>query len=58
MLVPRHSHFKTTPCFYLQKRGGSFGIVLKMLYCKFDNFCENFIFANSVKTHICDVENS
>ena len=27
-------------------------------YCKFGNFRENFIFANSFKTHICDVENS
>ena len=24
------------------------------LYCKFGNFRENFIFANSVKRHICD----
>ena len=27
-------------------------------YCKFGNFREDFIFANSVKTRICDVENS
>ena len=26
-------------------------------YCKFGNFRENFIFANSVKRHICDVKN-
>ena len=26
--------------------------------CKFGNFRENFIFANSVKRHICVVENS
>ena len=26
-------------------------------YCKFGNFRENFIFANSVKTHVFDVEN-
>ena len=26
-------------------------------YCKIGNFRENFIFANSVKTHIFDVEN-
>ena len=26
-------------------------------YCKFGNFRENFIFANSVKRHICDVIN-
>ena len=25
-------------------------------YCKFGNFRENFIFANSVKRHICDVK--
>ena len=27
-------------------------------YCKFGNFCDNFIFANSVKRHILDVKNS
>ena len=27
-------------------------------YCKFGNFRENFIFANSVERHICDVKNS
>ena len=27
-------------------------------YCKSRNFCENFIFANSFKRHICDVKNS
>ena len=27
-------------------------------YCKFKNFRENFIFANNVKRHICDVKNS
>ena len=26
-------------------------------YCKFRNFGENFIFSNSVKSHICDVKN-
>ena len=26
--------------------------------CKFRNFHENFIFANSVKGHICDIKNS
>ena len=26
-----------------------------MSYCKIRNFRDNFIFANSVKTHICDV---
>ena len=28
-----------------------------MVYCKFGNFRENFIFANSVKRHICDAQN-
>ena len=27
-------------------------------YCKSRNFRENFIFANSVKRHICDAKNS
>ena len=27
-------------------------------YCKSGNFRENFIFANSVKRHICDTKNS
>ena len=27
-------------------------------YCKFGNFCEIFIFANSVKIHMCDVKYS
>ena len=27
------------------------------VYCKFGNFVENFIFANSFKTHICSIEN-
>ena len=27
-----------------------------MVYCKFGNFRENFIFANSVKRHICDAQ--
>ena len=31
---------------------------LILVYCKFGNFRENFIFANSVKRHICDVKNS
>ena len=30
----------------------------KIKYCKFGNFGENFIFANSVISHICDVKNS
>ena len=29
-----------------------------IVHCKFGNFRENFIFANSVERHICDVENS
>ena len=28
------------------------------VYCKFGNFRENFIFANSVKRHICEIKNS
>ena len=28
------------------------------IYCKFWNFRENFIFAKSIKRHICDVKNS
>ena len=28
------------------------------LYCRFGNFRENFIFANSIKRHISDVKNS
>ena len=31
---------------------------IKLKYCKFGNFRENIIFANSVKRHIRDVENS
>ena len=27
-------------------------------HCRFGNFCENFIFANSIKRHISDVKNS
>ena len=27
-------------------------------YCKFGNFRDNFIFANSMKKHICDVKKS
>ena len=30
----------------------------KMKYCKSGNFRENFIFANSVKRHICEAKNS
>ena len=33
-----------------------FGLAYRNGYCKFGNFCENFIFANSVKTHLFDVE--
>ena len=31
---------------------------LFIVYCKFENFQENFIFPKSVKRHICDVKNS
>ena len=31
---------------------------LQIQYCKFGNFCENFIFVNSVKIHISDILNS
>ena len=31
-------------------------IYCKSEYCKFENFHENYIFANSVKRHICDVK--
>ena len=30
-------------------------IKLLAIYCKSGNFCENFIFANGIKRHICDV---
>ena len=30
----------------------------KSKYCKFGNFRENFVFANGVKRHICDMKNS
>ena len=33
-------------------------IILDHQYCEFGNFCENFIFANSVKRHICHVKYS
>ena len=29
---------------------------ISITICKFGNFLENFIFANSVKRHICDVK--
>ena len=31
---------------------------LNLHYCKFRNFPENFIFANSNKRHVCNVKNS
>ena len=31
--------------------------IVKYMYCKFRNNCENFIFANSVKTNIFDIQN-
>ena len=33
-------------------------VTAKYNNCKFGNFRENFIFANSVKRHICDVKKS
>ena len=35
-----------------------FILVLGFTYCKYGNFRENFIFAKSVKRHICDYQNS
>ena len=32
--------------------------IMFSMYCKFGNFRENLIFANSVKRHICDVKKS
>ena len=32
--------------------------VFFLIYCKFEIFCKNFIFLNSVKRHIWDVENA
>ena len=31
---------------------------INFAYCKFGNFHENIIYANSVTGHICDVKNS
>ena len=31
---------------------------LLLIYYKFGNFRENFIFVNSIKRHICDIKNS
>ena len=39
---------------FLKKRGENY----MSRYCKSGNFRENFIFANRVKRHICDVKNS
>ena len=33
-------------------------LMVHVYYCRFGNFHENFIFANSIKRHISDVENS
>ena len=30
------------------------GLKVLLIYCKFGNFRENFIFANSIKRRICD----
>ena len=43
---------------YILSVGSIVSLFKKILYGKFENFDENFIFANSVKRHICDVENS
>ena len=32
--------------------------IYDLQYCKLGNFPDNFIFVNSVKRHICDVQNS
>ena len=32
--------------------------VNEVSYCRFGNFCENLIFANSIKRHISDMKNS
>ena len=32
-------------------------VIRKSIYCKFENFRDNFIFTNSIKRHICDVRN-
>ena len=39
---------------------GSIGMdcVINESYCKFRNFCANFIFANSVKRHFCELKKS
>ena len=29
--------------------------VVEIIYCEFENFLENFIFANSINRHFCDV---
>ena len=31
--------------------------IQRVIYCKFGNFHENFIFTNCVKRHICHVKN-
>ena len=39
-----------------KKKLGKYGIL--QTYCKSGIFCDNFIFAKSVKRHICDAKNS
>ena len=31
---------------------------MRYVYCIFRNFRENFIFANNIKRHVCDIKNS
>ena len=52
-------------CVYINKKESRETIFILMGYCprwsqccKFGNFRDNFIFANSVKGHICDFQNS
>ena len=40
------------PCFLFEFNISNLG------NCKYINFRENFIFANNVKIHVCDVKNS
>ena len=32
------------------------GAINVVIYCKFGNFRDNFLFTNSVKRHICDIK--
>ena len=48
--------FVSSPCYDMGKMYIFTDDVKK--YCKFGNFRENFIFANRVISHICDITNS